>query len=108
MPSERKHARIEDEIRRHAAVYMARESNQSSLITVTRVELAPNKRSATAYVSILPHDAEQRALNFAKRHERDFRVYLAKHARMQYTPDVRFALDLGERNRQRIDELSRE
>lgn len=105
--SERKQVRMRDEIMKHAAEFLERESSRASLITVTNVELSSGSREATVFVSVFPTEREEQALDFVKRQERDFRMYLSEHARLQRTPRIHFELDHGERNRQRIDELLR-
>ena len=90
-----------------AGVFFARESNCVSLITVTHAGVSPDLRSVKIYFSVLPESYEKQALNFAKRSRTEFREYIKAHARMQYLPDVDFLLDLGEKNRQLIDALTR-
>ena len=45
-------------------------------------------------------------LAFAKRKRSEFREYLKKHSALQRLPTVDFEIDYGEKNRQRIDEIS--
>ena len=91
----------------HAADFFARESNGKSLITVTAADVSPDLRSIKIYFSVLPSEYEKPALNFAKRSRTEFREYIKSHARLQYLPNVDFAIDLGEKNRQLIDDLTR-
>jgi ribosome-binding factor A len=90
-----------------AGEFFARESNGVSLITVTRADVSPDLRSVKIYFSVLPESYEKPALHFAKRSRTEFREYIKGHARMQYLPDVDFEIDLGEKNRQLIDDLTR-
>lgn len=92
----------------YAADYIAREAGRSTLITPTRTELARNRRNATIFVSVYPNDHTEHALAFLKRHKDLFRDYLKKVSRLAILPYITFELDYGERNRQRLDELSRE
>lgn len=103
--SRRRHIRIQDELRKHAAVFLERESSRASLITVTGAQMSPNLREATIFISVFPTEREEQAIDFIKRQERDFRLYLSEHARLQRMPRIRFELDRGEKNRRRIDEL---
>jgi ribosome-binding factor A len=89
-----------------AAEYFARESNGTSLITVTHADVSPDLRKAMIYLTVLPQEQEEHALSFAKRNRTDFRIFLKDHSRMQYLPLVDFEIDYGEKNRQRIDELT--
>ena len=64
-------------------------------------------KNVTIYVSILPESQAEKALAFAKRMRSDFRDYLKEKTTMHPVPTVDFELDLGEKNRQRVDELTR-
>lgn len=93
---------------RFAALYIAREANRNTLITPTRAQLSPSRTKAIVYVSVFPDAMEDSALAFLRRHQRDFFEYLNKEARFSMVPGIRFELDFGEKNRLRLDELSRE
>ena len=103
----RRQTQIGEAIAHLAGEFFARESNSQSLITVTRADVSPDIKNVTVYFSVLPEKLENVALNFAKRVRTDFREYLKEHSVLRYLPTVDFALDLGEKNRQRIDELTR-
>ena len=90
-----------------AALFLARESSTQSLITVTRSDMSSDFKNVTIYVSILPESQAEKALAFAKRMRSDFRDYLKEKTTMHPVPTVDFELDLGEKNRQRVDELTR-
>lgn len=90
-----------------AAEYIAREAGRESLITPTRADLSPDRKNVTIYVSVFPDSAEKLALDFLTRHKDLFRDYLKDHSRLGILPYIKFDLDYGERNRQRLDELSR-
>lgn len=106
MPSERKTSRLTREIARDAARFLEAESNRTALITVTGVTLGAKNRHATILLSVLPPEEEEKALGFANRRAGAFRSFLGKAAQMQRIPEIVFALDRGEKNRQRIEELS--
>lgn len=90
-----------------AGDFLARESSGQSLVTVTRAEVSHDLKTVTVYFSVLPEKYEESALNFAKRKRADFREYLKEHSVLRYLPTIDFALDMGEKNRQRIEELTR-
>ena len=90
-----------------AADFFARESETDSLITVTHATVAPNYKAATIFLSILPHTREDAALKTAKRQRSDFREYIRTHSTFHPIPTVDFEIDYGEKNRQRVDELTR-
>ncbi len=90
-----------------AADYFARESNRLALITVTRADVSPDLKNVTIFFSVLPETYEEQVLHFARRSRTDFRDYIKKHAAMKFLPNVDFEIDYGEKNRQRIDDLTR-
>lgn len=98
--------KLEQELQQRAALFLQRESNGQSLITVTRCVLSENKKYATILISVLPVEKEETALEFVKRQRPDFLEYIRKETKIGRLPTITFALDIGEKNRQRIDELS--
>ncbi len=92
--------------RRLAGEFIARESNRTSLITVTNVLVRENGRELVIFVTVLPDAEEETALSFLKRKRSDFREYIKKNTRIKTIPVVDFEIDKGEKHRQRIDEIS--
>lgn len=93
-----------------AGDFLAREAanpRASGLITVTRAEVSDDYKDVMVFLSVLPHTMEAEALTFAKRARSDFREYVKKHSALHPIPTVDFVLDYGEKNRQRVDELTR-
>ena len=90
-----------------AAKYIALEAGRNTLITPTRTELN-GRKNATIFVSVYPTEESDHALTFLTRHKDLFREYLKKTSRLAILPYITFEIDYGERNRQRLDELSRE
>ncbi|MBU1046526.1 30S ribosome-binding factor RbfA [Patescibacteria group bacterium] len=100
--------KVKENIRNIIAQFLRSESNRLSLITVTRVDVSSDLKKATIFVSVLPESGEESALNFLKRRRKDARDYLRKKLSMRSIPFIDFEIDYGEKNRQRIDELSQE
>lgn len=98
--------KLTERIRECAASYLARESDRTTLITVTHVALSKDRQAATALVTVLPEGKEAVALSFLKRHRSDFKRYLKTHVALKHIPFVDFEIDRGEKNRQRVDELT--
>ena len=96
-----------DLIKEAAAAFMQRESNYTSLITVTDVMLQDRGRAATIFFTVLPPEKEKGALDFAKRKRAEFREFFKEKARMRALPFFDFEIDMGEKNRQKIDEIAR-
>ncbi len=104
--SQYREEKTEELIRHLAAEFLQRESNRTSLVTVTAVHMVDKLGKAIIYISVLPETKEQEAVEFANRQAREFREVLKKRTRLMRLPQVEFAIDYGEKNRQRIDELS--
>jgi ribosome-binding factor A len=108
MVNEKKDERLKELLRHTAAEFFAIESNYTSLLTVTDVRIGDRGTRATIYFTVFPSDKEKGALDFAKRKRAEFRSYFADHSRIQRLPFIDFEIDLGEKNRQKIDELSQQ
>jgi ribosome-binding factor A len=99
--------KLKDIIREAAALFLQKESNYTSILTVTDVTLSERSNNATIYFTVLPVDKEKGALDFVKRKRAEFREYFKSRARMRALPFFDFEIDKGEKNRQRIDEIAR-
>lgn len=98
--------KIAEIIRELAAEFILQESSKSSLITVTRAELSPSGKDGVIFFTTIPDDQEDTALKFLERKTGEFKNYLKKNSRLGLLPHLTFKIDFGERNRQRLDELS--
>lgn len=98
---------VSETIAHRAADFFARESNRRSLITVTRADISPDLKNILIFLSVLPESEEEQVLHFARRNRTDFREYLKKTTMLKMLPNVDFEIDYGEKNRQRIDDLTR-
>ncbi|MEY2664621.1 MAG: hypothetical protein RIT04_429 [Candidatus Parcubacteria bacterium] len=114
--------RTRDVIRDLAATFIQNESNYTSMITVTDVTLSDQGKQATIFFTVLPvgaittggkndpHSRENKeaaAVDFMKRKRAEFRQYVVEKSRLSRIPFFDFAIDIGEKNRQKIDEISR-
>lgn len=95
-------------IKKLASEFLSRESNRTSLITVTDVRMEDRERSAIILFTVFPETQAAIALSFAKRKRSEFREHFKKNTRLKYIPRFDFEIDKGEKFRQRIDELLRE
>ena len=100
-----KDERIKDLYKRLASEFLSRNSNRTSLITVTNVELSTDTKHVEIMISVLPQEKERTALLFANRLRGEFSDYIKAHSRMRMLPQIHFSADYGEKNRQRITEL---
>ena len=99
--------KLKDLIKEAAANFLQRESNYTSLLTVTNVSLSDRGNNATIFFTVLPPDKEKGALDFVKRKRAEFREFFKSQARMRALPFFDFEIDKGEKNRQKIDEIAR-
>lgn len=95
-------------IKKLASEFLSRESNRTSLITVTDVRMQDHERNAVVLFTVFPENQADIALAFAKRKRSDFREHFKKNTRLKFIPHFDFEIDKGEKFRQRIDELLRE
>ena len=94
-------------IQKVSAEFMQRQSNYTSLITITNISISDRGKKAMIYFTVLPENKEKGALDFAKRKRAEFREYFMENARIQRVPFFDFEIDKGEKNRQKIDEIAR-
>lgn len=100
--------KMQQELIRHISAIVTMIAGPQALITVMRTDVSPNFKQATVYISVIPTSEEQKALAFLARHAHEIRSYLKENLATRTIPFVTFDIDTGERNRQRIDELSRD
>ncbi len=98
--------RIQEAVRNAAAEFLAKEAGPQSLITVTQVALSNDARSARVFISVLPESAEEAALAFAQRNRRELAEFFRTRVRGAFPPHFEFLIDRGEKNRQRLDEIT--
>jgi ribosome-binding factor A len=98
--------KVKENIKHLVAQFLERESNGTSLITVTDASVSKDLKKATIFITVFPDSGEESALNFAKRKRSDIREFIKKKLQMRVLPFLDFEIDEGEKNRQRIDELS--
>lgn len=103
---ENRDEKLKDLIKKVAAEFMQRESNYTSLLTITDVSVSDRGQRATIFFTVLPESKEKAAIGFAKRSRAEFREFFASKARMRALPFFDFEIDMGEKNRQHIDEIS--
>jgi ribosome-binding factor A len=90
-----------------AAQFLSRESNRTSLITVTRADITEKMTVANIYCSVFAESDEASALIFLKRMAGECRQYLMHEHKMVRVPHINFEIDYGEKNRVRLDEIAK-
>lgn len=101
-----KDEKLKDQIKKWAADFLQRESNGTSLITVTDVKITREAKEATVLFTVLPDNKQVEALEFARRQLGDFREFMNKKVKTGRMPFFHFDIDRGEKHRQRIDEIT--
>ena len=97
--------RLIEILRDLAARYLLLHGNNSSLMTVTRVELTRDGKRATIFFTVFPDNFEKTALEFAKRKRSEFKEFIKENSKLGRIPLLDFEIDSGEKNRQKIDNL---
>jgi ribosome-binding factor A len=105
--NQNRHDRLQEAVREVAAEFLVREANRNTLITVTRAMLTDDMKHVTIFITALPETGEKPALEFANRNRTELRHFYEKRVKGQFPPDVTFEIDMGEKNRLRLDELSK-
>jgi len=87
------------------AEYISRETNGKSIISVTTVDVNSKADNATIYITVMPENEEDGALNFLKRKRSEIKKYIQKRLPIAHTPFIDFAIDNGEKLSQKITEI---
>jgi ribosome-binding factor A len=101
-----KYEKMQAALRDVAAEFLAREAGPQSLITVTGVRMREESNSAVILITVLPDSQEEAALTFANRQRAELARFLTTRVRGMRAPHLEFEIDRGEKNRQRLDELT--
>lgn len=102
-----KDQKLKEILRELSAEFFSRTSNRQSMITVTDVEIQSRGAKAVILVTVLPETMEEKAVEFAHRQLSDLREYVKEHSRIARIPYFEVKIDIGEKNRQRIDEIEK-
>ncbi len=97
--------RIKEEIMHLASRFLLEVSNRSSFLTVTKVEMSNDKKNAMIFFTVFPDSEERNALQFAKRKRSDFKKFIREKSKIIRIPHIDFSIDVGEKNRQKIDSI---
>ena len=84
-------------VAREAALFIAREAGNESLITVVRAQSVAHGERMTVFVSVFPAEKARAALAFLERQREAFSDYLKSHSRLRL-PRIDFLLDNGEQS----------
>jgi len=99
--------KIAHTVKELTAQFLGRENDRTSLITVTGATVSPDLKRGTIFITVFPASKEEAALGFAKRKLGELREFLKENIPIKIIPFLDVAIDQGEKNRQKIDELLR-
>ena len=101
--------KVKSLIKELASKFVLEQSGLKSMITITDCGVSDDFRKSTIFFTTFPAENEVEALNFLKRKRTEFRDFIKKEMEfMRVVPFFDFKIDFGEKNRQRIDEISNE
>ena len=103
--SEYRKEHLEELVKNLCGEYLTRESNLTSLVTVTRAEISEDMNTAIVSISVFPDSKENEALHFVLRHRTEMRTYVMKRIRTGRIPFIDIKIDKGEKLRNKIDEV---
>ena len=101
-------SRIATELKNLAGLFLKEVSDRSTLITITNIRVTPDAKNATLYFTVLPEDKENVALKFINRKKREFCDFVKSNSKIGRMPRIFFMIDEGEKNRIRIEEITKE
>lgn len=88
----KRNERATEIIAREAALFIAQEAGNESIITVVRAESAKGGERADVFISVFPEEKTRGALAFLARRREAFSDHLKQHARLKL-PRVDFLID---------------
>jgi len=97
---------VSSSIKRVAGEYLKEKAGRESMITAIRADIGRDLKNSTVYVTVFPEEKETEALNFLKRKRGDFREFFKSRIKLKTVPFFDFKIDMGEKYRQRIEEIS--
>ena len=100
--------KVANMVKELSAQFLGRESNRTSLVTVTDCNVSSDLKRGTLFITVLPTSKETEALEFTKRKRSELREFIKKNMEIKTIPFLDIEIDKGEKNRQKIDELLRE
>ncbi len=85
--------RVIEIVKQAASEFINRESNRTSMITVTGIELDRREAHATIFVSVFPAKDTHGATDFLNRNRDEFKKHLKKFTSLRMIPRVQFMPD---------------
>ena len=106
-PKSQRQLQVEQQVLGITQDFFQRESSGASMITVTRTDISRDMKHGTIFITVLPENKEDAAINFAKRMRSELRHFVMKRLPVKVIPFFEVEIDYGEKNRLHVDELLR-
>lgn len=105
--------RVNELLKRVISEYLRKYFTQEAVaITITKVETAPNLKTAQVYYSVYNSTERKQVLQFLKRVRKEIQFGISDVIRMKYTPQLMFvwdpSLEKAHRTLTLIDQISEE
>jgi ribosome-binding factor A len=107
IPKSQRQLQVEQQVLGITQDFFQRESSGASMITVTRTEVSRDMKHGTIFITVLPENKEDAAINFAKRMRSELRHFVMKRLPVKVIPFFEVEIDFGEKNRLHVEELLR-
>ncbi len=107
VPKSQRQLQVEQQVLGITQDFFQRESSGASMITVTRTDISRDMKHGTIFITVLPENKEDAAINFAKRMRSELRHFVMKRLPVKVIPFFEVEIDYGEKNRLHVDELLR-
>ena len=95
------------ELKKVAQDFFQRQTNGKAMITVTSADYSPDMKNATVFITVMPEIYEEEAVGFAMRMRGELKTEIKKRMPIRIIPHVEVKLDLGEKHRQKIEDILR-
>ncbi len=107
-PKSERQLKVEQEVLAITQDFFQRESSGASMITITRTDISRDMKHGTIFMTVLPENKEEAAINFAKRMRSELRHYVMKRLPVKVIPFFEVEIDYGEKNRLHVESLLRQ
>lgn len=105
MADKQRQIQIAESIRAKAGVFFAAEPPAGTLATVTEVEMSPDLHYADIYISILPADKSEKAMEQAEEALPGLRRRIGNELKLRRVPELRIYYDDRAEARARVEEI---
>jgi ribosome-binding factor A len=96
--------KVHNLIRQLAAKFLQTKTGGGYLISLTDSSITDDMKRVKIFMTVLPDTEEKTALKFVAEQSSDLKDYLKKNMNLKFIPFITFAIDKGEKSRQRFEE----